>query len=195
MLTRHLLIRNRGFSLVELSIVLVIISIVSVLGFQSYQEWARNSQVRVAAESLQAGLQLARVEALKRNASIRFQLVSTFGDDCELVSTGSNWIVSAVDPSGNCNASATVLRQGGGGDGTPDVQFLMPEDETLLTFNGLGRLPSGVGSFAIDVKNVKGTCAHEAGNGSGVRCMRLQIDQGGQVRMCDPKASDDVRKC
>src|SRR5260221_386939 len=55
-----------------------------------------------AAESLVAGLQAARNEAVNRNASVRFQLVTTLTNLCALDDNGPHWMISRNVPTGKC---------------------------------------------------------------------------------------------
>lgn len=63
---------ENGITLVELMITVFIISILLVLGVPSYQRYIGNQSVKYAASELFMDLQLARSEAIKRNASITF---------------------------------------------------------------------------------------------------------------------------
>ena len=64
MLTRAF---SKGFTLIEMLIVLVIVGVLLGLAAQNYRVWIANSQIRTAAETLAEGLSAARNEAIKRN--------------------------------------------------------------------------------------------------------------------------------
>ena len=85
---------GRGFSLIELLIGVAVLGILLALGASSFRVWISNMRIRTAAESIQNGLQLARGEAVRRNAQIRFQLTDGIGAGCALSTTASNWVVS-----------------------------------------------------------------------------------------------------
>ena len=55
--------RARGVTLIEMLIGLTVLGILLMLGMPSYTTWIQSTKIRAAAESLQAGLQLARAEA------------------------------------------------------------------------------------------------------------------------------------
>jgi type IV fimbrial biogenesis protein FimT len=64
-------------------------------------------------------------------------------------------------------------------------------------FNGLGRVtPVPAGNITIDVTNpTGGTCATIA-TPAPMRCLRVVVTAGGQVRLCDPAfASTDPQGC
>ena len=69
----------------------------------SFSDWIRNTRIRTAAEAFQNGLQLARAEAVRRNAWVRFQITDTVTAACVLSSTGTNWLVSLNDVTGKCD--------------------------------------------------------------------------------------------
>jgi len=62
-------------------------------------------------------------------------------------------------------------------------------------FNGMGRVV-GAGIGTINLGNVVGTCEHLDANGT-MRCLRVIVSNGGQIRLCDPKVVDatDPRRC
>ena len=68
----------------ELLIGIAIIGILLALAAPNFAVWIQNSKIRTAAESIQNGLQLARAEAVRRNAQVRFQLTTTLDNDCVL---------------------------------------------------------------------------------------------------------------
>ena len=107
--------RQRGFTLIELMVVVAIMGILLSLGIPAFSEWNRNTRIRNQAESVLTGLQIARAEAVKRNRYVRFQLVrrnEAAADElnrwagCTLSNQSTHWIVSHGDPANAPNATA-----------------------------------------------------------------------------------------
>ncbi|MCK9283376.1 MAG: prepilin-type N-terminal cleavage/methylation domain-containing protein [Rhodocyclaceae bacterium] len=69
--------KKRGFSLVEFMVVVAIAGIVLAVAVPALQSAITGARTRSVAESIYSGLLMARSEAIKRNAPMRFQLVST----------------------------------------------------------------------------------------------------------------------
>ena len=191
--------RVQGVSLIEMLIGLAVLGLLFMVGLPSIAGWLQNTQIRASAEAIQAGLQLARGEALKRNNPVRFQLVSTLTSACTLSSTGTNWVVSVSDPAGLCDLDPSetvapqILQKRAGTEGSANAE--VAANGTFVVFTGLGRVGTGSNLTQIDVTNPRGgTCV--AGGGE-MRCLRLQLTTGGEVRMCDPAvtAADDPRLC
>jgi type IV fimbrial biogenesis protein FimT len=189
-----------GFTLIELMITLAVLAIVLMVGLPSMGTWLQNTQIRTSAESMQAGLQLARAEALKRNTTVRFQLVDTMSSACALSATGRNWVVSLSAATGLCNADPSetaapqIIQKRSSAEGSPNA--VVTADAGSVAFNGLGRAAAG-SLTQIDVTNpANGACKTPAGN-EPMRCLRLSVSAGGQVRMCDPAVDDatDPRRC
>lgn len=65
---------QRGFTLVELVVTMVVLLAVAMLAAPAFQTAIGNAKIRTVAESIHNGLQQARMEAIKRNAKIRFTL-------------------------------------------------------------------------------------------------------------------------
>lgn len=84
----------RGFNLIELLIVLAIAGIAMAIAVPNLQSQIVSSRTRGVAESIQSGLLLARSEAIKRNALMRFQLVSTMDATCAASATSRLWLVT-----------------------------------------------------------------------------------------------------
>jgi len=195
--------RTHGFTLIELLTTLAVLALLLMVGLPSMTTWLQNQQLRTSAESLQAGLQFARAEALRRNAPVRFQLVDTLTAACALTNTGTNWIVSLQDPTGLCDVNPSdtnaplAIQKRSGAEGTPNAVIAGTNGAATantVTFNGLGRV-SGAGPITrIAVSNTSGGACQPAGP---MRCLRLDISSAGQVRMCDPAVTDntDPRFC
>lgn len=164
----------RGFSLIELMTVVVILSIVTTMAMPAFVQWTRNVRVRTVAESVQNGLRFAKMEAAKRNGSVDMKFTSATTPDCASTAetTGHNWVVCAGD---------VVLRTGYGDAGGKGVD--VNSDFASVTFNGLGRTTLA-NSGEINISNASGTCETAGGD---VRCLRILVSTGGKLRMCDPK--------
>jgi type IV fimbrial biogenesis protein FimT len=187
---------QRGVSLVELSIGLVLFAILLATGMPSFSEWIQNTKVRTAAELVQNGLQTARTEAVKRNANVRFTLSDAAGSVA--------WSVGCVTVTANCPAS--IQSQGSGeGGGMARVGIIKTADisgaaalaagaglPAGVTFNGAGRvLPANV-LAASDITRADITYS----GAPAARRLVITISAGGQVRMCDPaRSSTDPQGC
>jgi type IV fimbrial biogenesis protein FimT len=149
---------------------------------------------------------------VNRNTPIRFQLTDNLSGTCALSATGTNWIVSMDNPAGGCSTAPSdtvaprIIQLRSGTEGTPNV--VVNADVTDVSFTGLGRATNAAGgSMTINVTNptgglctcAAGTCGYPTGTyaaNAPMRCMRIQVLAGGQVRMCDPAlASTDPQGC
>lgn len=188
-----------GFTLIELAIGMAVLAILVMVGLPNLTAWIQNTQIRTAAEGIQSGLQLARSEALRRNTSVRFQLVNSLTGSCALSTTGTNHVVSLADPTGACNSTPSdagpILQVRAGTEGSPNAA--VSASASSMTFNGLGRpLPSG-STLTINITNPTGGACKTAAGSEPMRCLRVTVSTGGQVRMCDPAVDDntDPRFC
>ena len=190
---------QRGFSLIELMVGIVILGVLMAMAVPRFSDWLRNARVRTSAEAMQNGLQLARAEAVRRNATVRFQLVNTIDDTCALDTAGPHWVVSMDNPAGQCasapsdTAAPRIIQVRNRAEGS--VQTLVAAGQSAFVFNGLGRLtPVPAGNVAIDVSSTTGgTCVASGGS---VRCLRVLVSVGGQIRMCDPALpAGDAQAC
>ncbi len=195
---------QRGVTLIELMIGLAILALLLFLALPNFAIFLQNTQIRNAGESVLQGLNLARAEALRRNASVRFQFVSNLNSSCALsdatpARVAPSWVVSSADPTGKCDeapgATATgIVQKQSASDGTPNIQI--EADVTSVVFNGMGRVV-GAGIGIVDLRSVSGDCEHEDANGT-MRCLRVLVSGGGQIRLCDPKVDPggtDPRRC
>ena len=175
-----------GFTLIELMITIAVLALLLMVGLPGMTTWLQNTQIRSSAEALQAGLQLARAEALRRNVPVRFQLADSLAGGCALTNTGTSWVVSLADAAGACDAAESddaapqILQKRSGAEGSPNA--VINASAPSVVFNGLGRIAAGA-QMQIDVTNTSGGNCQPAGP---MRCLRLNVAPGGQVRMCDP---------
>jgi len=189
---------QHGFSLIELIVGVMIIGILFAMGAPILSSWVQNIQIRTAAEAIQNGLQLARGEAVHRNELVRFQLTTTVDNTCALSTTNSNWVVSFDDPTGLCanaklneafpvsdavnNPAPRIIQVRPGTEGSRNA--VVAADQSTIIFNGLGRVtPVPASSVNINVTNPTGGACVPAGV---MRCLRVVVTTGGQIRMCNP---------
>lgn len=196
----------RGVSLVELMIALAALSILLMLAVPNMATWIQNTQIRTATEGMSAGLQLARAEALRRNSVVRFQLVDALDSGCQLSPVGKSWVVSLASAAAACHQEPSettaprILQKHSGEEGSANV-VVTTNGGSEVWFNGLGRvIPQPTAPLAITQINITnpagGTCKTAAGN-EPMRCLRVTVTTGGQVRTCDPAVDDntDPRFC
>ncbi len=198
--------RRLGFSLIEMLIAVVIAALLLMIGLPNMNIWLNNTRLRTAGETLLNGLQLARAEAVRRNTTVRFQLVSDLTATCALSTSGTSWVVSLADPAGACDVAPSevnppqIVQTRSGAEGTSGV-VLAASGAATVRFNGLGRVtsPGGVLNMtSIEITNpAVGVCQHvDAVNGT-MRCLRIRVSAGGEIKMCDPAVVDatDPRIC
>lgn len=129
---------QRGFTLVEMMIVVGVISVISVLGVPNYISWNARHQLRQASAEIQNQLVFARVSAMSRNSVVS---VSVSGSSGKVV-------LSATDASGASVVQPVALPGG--------VIGVEPEP-VGVTFLPLGiRSGGGTGNQLIVIKNNQG---------------------------------------
>lgn len=167
-----------GVSVIEAMVVVALIVILVLLALPMANEWLANSRIRVAAEGMLAGLQMARAEAVRRNDLVEFRLDG-----------GAGWAVRSSDGSTIQTRAAT--------EGTADVVITtLPNNASRVTFDGLGRRSNNLdGTAPIERILIDLPAAVLSPENS--RDLRIDIGVGGQVLLCDPAVVDanDVRKC
>ncbi|MBN8463404.1 MAG: GspH/FimT family pseudopilin [Dechloromonas sp.] len=177
-----MMMRHSGFSLIELMIVLAIVGIGLLVGLPSYANWVANSRIRNAAESIQNGLQLARSEAVRRNARVSF-----------VVAADSGWTVGCVAVTAECPA---VIQSRAASEGSTGATVVETNSGTANTvfFNSFGASVTAAGAAGparVDVDVDSATLA-----AADSRNLRVSVFSGGAVRMCDPNLGGaDPRRC
>lgn len=90
----------RGFTIVELMIVITIVAIAVALAIPSFRDLIERKAVSGAAEAVYEQVQLARAEALKRSKPI---LVDFYIDGAD----ATNWAIGITDKMAGCDAEDT----------------------------------------------------------------------------------------
>ncbi|HTP71947.1 MAG TPA: GspH/FimT family pseudopilin [Burkholderiaceae bacterium] len=184
--------KQRGFTIIEIVIVITITAFLLAAVMPSAGAWVRNSRIRTAAESISNGLQQARAEAVRQNKPVSFFLVSdsdamSMSDNCALSSSSSGWVVAFASPVGKCatNRDSFIAVRAPGDTAT---SLSVVADATTVTFNGFGQV-SNAGAITCIKLSVP--------SDTSTRTLAIGVQGGGQVRMCDAKVSDanDPRYC
>jgi type IV fimbrial biogenesis protein FimT len=194
---------SAGYTLIELLIGLAVLGIVLMIGLPGLATWMQNTQIRTSAEAVSSGVQLARAEALRRNTSVRFQLVNSLTAACALSNSGASWVISLESAAAKCDVSPSdttspmTIQKRAGDDGSPNaVIAAIGGTSPSVIFNGLGRAIAG-SVTQIDITNPTGGACKTAAGNEPMRCLQIRISAGGQVKMCDPAvtAATDPRIC
>lgn len=199
--------RQKGFSIIEVAVVMVVLALILTSAMPSIGSWLRNIRLRNQAEAIQNGLQQARNEAVRRNRAIGFHLVTpgsatALTSGCALSASGTSWVVSARDPAGACNAAPTntptsstdpmIVARHLGADGGSGVRVSGLESDgstsaSSVTFDAFGRRSGDLARITVDY----------AASQTDDRPLQIDISANGMVRMCDTNitADDDPRRC
>jgi len=211
---------ERGFTIVEIMISLVVLGVLIGLGAPGFAEWLQNQQIRAAAEATLNGLQVARGEAVRRNTPVRFQLVSDLSSGCVLASdsvtapVSVSWVVSLADPTGACDATTDsgqspspagrILQRRTNAEGSPGALATSvfvpsppappaPQAASTVTFAALVNVVANAdGTPSINKIDVTNLNVSP----SAMRPLRIIVNSGGSTRMCDPAlAAPEARGC
>ena len=190
---------QRGMSLIELMVAVVILAILVMLGVPTFQQWTLNTRIRTVTESIQNGLRLARNEASQQGRYVRFQLASASSWQVCLLPASAASAEAATD----CSSATSTIQtwnspsmstvQVGASKATSDVVSSSSSSSTYksiissgvpagVTYNALGR-PTAYGSSSILRIDVT---AAQTSLQSTSRRLVTTISPGGMVNMCDP---------
>lgn len=192
---------QRGLTFLELVVVLAILGLTMAAIAPEVTTWMRNLGVRNTGEAMRAGLERARMEALRRNTNVTFWLVAdsnkALSNGCVRSVTGPSWVVSVADPSGKCGVAPSttedpmLIDSWSAAEGGRGVQVEALDANSgaqgSVTFNSLGQVQATGNPIArIAISNAT----------PGTRSLRVQVDMGGSIRLCDPNVdAADPRRC
>lgn len=186
---------QRGFTLVELMIGIAIVGILWALGMPAYTTWIQNQQIRNRAESISAGLQIARAEAIKLNTTVEFVLTNSTviagaANSLTPSAAGRNWMVRQYR---RATDDYVFMQSAFGNDSTMYATVATTPASSIVTFDGFGRVGTNDdGSAALQQVDVDSSKLSSDQS----RNLRILVTGGGSVRLCDPNVSaPDPRRC
>lgn len=186
----QLMAKNRGFTLLELMIVLTVVAIGIALAVPSYEEVLQRRETTSKAESLAAFLAYAQSAAMKRNTAISIQLTRIDAND---------WCIGADESLTGCDCRGV------------DEDDLCTIEGVTKSINSTTQTRSNLSDYAVDTvfafDPIRGTMiTADLGN---PHSFTLQSDNGnyelevnvgvtGRIRVCnsDPdKAVPGFKSC
>lgn len=183
---------QRGFNLIEIMISLSVLAILISLAAPSFGEWLQSQKIRAATESILNGMQVARGEAIRRNLAVQLMIEPPT----------SAWTVceATVQPCDETTPAANVIQTRAHEEGTSNtVVATTPPAAIAVTFSPLGSVVANFDGSQqltqVDVSSAVGNCVAAGGS---MRCLRVVVTGGGNVRMCDPTptvVAPDPRVC
>jgi type IV fimbrial biogenesis protein FimT len=183
----------RGVSVVEAMVVLAILAVILGIALPSYTTFMANQRIRATTESLRAGLQLARIEALKRGRGVFFNMAgldSSWTIGCETPIPDDNDGDGLPDCPAQIQFSASVSA-----GGSNAITVTPSPNSVLATFSPLGLVRQinldGSAPFTqidVTVPNISSPELHP---------LRVVLPAGGLSRICDPSitTAGDTRLC
>lgn len=195
----------RGFTLIELVIVIAVVGVLVLVGAPEFRIWQANAQIRSVAEILQNDLRMAQAEAVRRNRQVALVLTDakpvddTGFDAADAATPVRNWAIIALplldgDEDDEAAGGSTGFIASHIQSDTSRTQ--VAGSVAAICFNSVGRLTAraeiGIADDAectVAASNSDVTFdvthANFAEDDTDIHRLRIQVRPGGRIRMCD----------
>ena len=166
-------LRNSGFTMIEMMVVLVVAAVLATLVVPSFREMLARSRLEGVASEFFTDLQYTRSEAVARNANVG--LVTGAAGTCYTIYQESN------PAAGGCNCASTPACTGG------------PTEIKTANFAGTGASATPNRTFLFEP--VRGsltggaTTQADLSSSAGVGQLRAEVLAIGRVKTCSPSGT------
>ncbi len=174
---------ERGVTLVETMIVVVVLAILAAIALPSFQRMIERSRLVAAAEAVYAHLQFARSESIKLARAENLRLS---------IRAGTPWCLGISNSTANCNCTtAGACRYGPDtdGDGVADMERNLRGGD----FTNVGMATT---ASEVQINSARGSFNGTAGtitltSPSGLE-LRVVFSRMGRTRICSPSGASNV---
>jgi type IV fimbrial biogenesis protein FimT len=191
--------RAGGFTIIEVFVALTIAGVLLALGAPAFGTFLQNARLGTRAKSFYTGIQLARTEAVRLNLPVEFVLTDTPINTANLENVaasspaGRNWLVRYQATAASGPYTLVEAKSALEGGDMSNLQVLATNDG--IVFNGMGGTTSG-NPEQLDISKPVIVPDDQCAPLGAMRCWRIVVTAGGQVRLCDPTvAAGDSRAC
>lgn len=177
------LLRQKGFTLIELMMTLVILGVLGGLAAPNFSSYLRNAQLTSTTNSFVATVNAARTEGMKRN----LHAYVTPSDGLADWTVGWRAFVD-VDFSGDFSTGDIVVSEHGAPSDYIDIEGngTGGQAASYILYDGSGFSKDQSGGFGASTLTFQRTDSNELRN---VR--RIKIAATGRIRVCTPKTATD----
>ncbi len=204
---------TRGFTLIEIAVTLIILSILMMIGLPSMMPMIQNARLASMDDFYLEGMRVARSGAIQKSAAARFVMTlnangqydwqvdwcfPTTASPC--IATGA-WSTTSAAAAGDPNAANPSLSVFRSASSLPDASrvtmYLTPVNATSIYFNAYGWVNTAVQpSLSLLCMDVDGSCVSAPGVPPDVLPRAITVNLSGVAERCNPLvASTDSRSC